>query len=141
MLGLSLIFVFGCFIALGMSKRVAHYVVHPWRMIINILIVAFLSSGWFFIIGFMYLCTKKLYWTPMGLWDFGLIPLNCWLESAFGYLMEIYSILWNACWAYELVQCVKSPMVYSEKNHKYYQAFVYIIGLLFTAAAFTFYSL
>jgi len=77
----------------------------------------------------------------MRLRDFGLIPLNCRLESAFGYLMEIYGILWNACWAYELVQCVKSPMVYSEKNHKYYQGFVYIIGLLFTAAAFTFYTL
>ena len=72
--------------------------------------------------------------------DFGFLPFDCRLESAYGYMTMIFGILWNACWSYELMQCVKSPMIYSERNHKYYQGFTYFIGILITIISFGLYS-
>lgn len=51
-------------------------------------------------------------------------------------MIMIFNILWNTCWTWELVNCVKNPMVYSENKHKYYQAVVYFVGILLTATAF-----
>jgi len=106
-------------------------------MINNIMFVSLLSSLRFLVIGGVFAGTKfNLGMTPLNLKDFGFIPLNCKLEGVFSYMIMIFNILWNTCWTWELVNCVKNPMVYSENKHKYYQAVVYFVGILLTATAF-----
>ena len=105
-------------------------------MILNILVVGLLTSLRFLVIGTVFLIMRKMSYTPMAGRDFGIVDLKCRLEGAYGYTMIIFSILWNFCWTWDLVVSVKNPMVYSEKNHKYYYTFVYLVGLIVGGIAF-----
>ena len=50
--------------------------------------------------------------------DFGFLPFDCRLESAYGYMTMIFGILWNACWSYADIAKNMFAIREKEKNNR-----------------------
>ena len=126
----GLVFCTATLTVLILTMKHRQVLVHPKKIIYNQLLVAFLCSFRFLLIGLAYLFSglDGTFDSLRGL-DYGIFHLNCKLEGFISFMVLMWSLLWNIAWSHDLYTTVKTPMVYSEKKFPVQRVLVYVAGL------------